>query len=300
MIRWRPAGKVRLVIGFSPSSASDFMAETIAPHLSTALGQSVEIQRHLGEDGAVAAKIVASSAPDGSVVFMATLGTHAVAPYLAGLQQYDPIADFVPLSLIARAPLILAVHPSLQASNLHELIALARSMPGQLTYGTSAIGGAPHLAGELFQAIADVSLKHQRYEQTKQLFEDLTAGRIVMSFNNVMSMTGCIKNKKLRGLAVTGAERCALLPDLPTMAEAGLPRYELTNWLGLVAPANTPEAVANAYQDGVREAIRDPGVKAIFKQHGIEPIGSSPSAFADLLHSEKARLHPIVFKITNA
>ncbi len=300
MIRWRPAGKVRLVIGFSQSSASDFMAETIAPHLSKALGQPVEIQRHLGEDGAVAAKIVANSPPDGSVVFMATLGTHAVAPYLAGPQQYDPITDFVPLSLIARAPLILAVHPSMQATNVHELITLARNMPGQLTFATSAIGGAPHLAGELFQAITEVYLKHQRYEQTKQLFEDLTAGRVAMSFNNVMSMIGYIKDRKLRGLAVTGVERCALLPDLPTMIEAGLPRYELTNWLGLVAPAKTPEAVANAYQDGVRAALSDSGVKSIFKRHGIESIGSSPSEFSALLRSEKARFQPIVSKITYA
>ena len=300
MIQWRPTGKVRLVVGFSPSSASDFMAETIAPHLSKALGKPVEIERRLGDDGAVAAKLVANSAPDGSTVFMATLGTHAVAPYIPGLRHYDPIADFVPLSLIARAPLILAVHPSLQASNVHELIMLARSMPGQLGFATSAIGGAPHLAGELFQALAGVQLKHQRYEQTKKLFEDLTAGRVLMSFNNVMSMTAPIQDKKLRGLAVTGAARCALLPDLPTMAEAGVPRYELTNWLGLVAPVNTPEGVAVAYQEGVRAALNDSGVKAIFMRHGIEPIGSSPSAFSALLRSEKARLQPIVSKITNA
>lgn len=255
------------------------------------------VELHPGAGGAVGAGIVARSAPDGYTLFMATLGSHALAPHFAKRLPYDPIADFAPVSLVAISPLVLAVHPSVQAVSVEQLIALAGSKPGTLTFASSAIGGAPHLAGVLFQMMAGIRLAHVCYDRTEQLYADLAAGRVALSFNNVMSMAPRLKQGVLRGLAVTGAERSRVMRELPTVAESGLPGYEVSNWLGVVAPAHTPGEVVGVLQQGIASALRSDAVTGSLAQAGVEAVGATPDEFAQHLQREHARWAPVVARL---
>jgi len=287
------AATLRLVLGFSPGSASDIIAAALAPALARSLGEDVVLERRLGANGTLAAASVAAAPADGQTLFVATLGTHALAPHLGGV-SYDPLNDFAPIALVAAAPLVLAVHPSIAVETLPALVALARAAPARLTFATSAVGGAPHLAGELFQSLAGVELGHVRYDRTQDLYADLEAGKVAMSFNNVMSMAPRVRDGRLRGIATTGTSRSPVLPHLPTLAEAGLAGYAVTNWLGLVAPAGTaPERVA-VLNRAVIAALRDDALAAALAADGVEPGGGSPQQFAAHLAGELQRWGPVV------
>jgi tripartite-type tricarboxylate transporter receptor subunit TctC len=290
----RPTEAARLIVGFSRGSASDDIANAIKPAFAQALGRDVIIELKPGGNGADAARAVAASPPDGATLFVATLGTHALAPNLAARPGYDPLRDFAPVSLLTQAPLVLACHRSLEVDGVESLLALARRRPGELTYGTSAIGGAPHLAAELFCTLAGVRMKHVRYAETERLYDDLEAGRIDLSFNNVMSMLPRCARGSIRALAVTGAQRSAVAPELPTIAESGLPRYEVSNWIGLVAPRGTPPATVQRIRDAAASALADARVRPRLEAAGIAPCGTSPEAFAAFIASELARWKPIV------
>jgi tripartite-type tricarboxylate transporter receptor subunit TctC len=289
-----PARPIRLVLGFSPGSASDLIAKALLPDLERELGQPVAAELHQGEGGALGAQSVARSAPDGYALFMASLGTHGLAAPRGGTRRYDPVRDFTPVSPVAHLPLVLACHPSLELDSVAALIALARARPGQVTYASSAIGGAPHLAAELFQRAAQVKMSHVVYDNTDKLYADLAAGRVDLSFNNVLSMAGRVRAGSLRGLAVTSRERCAALPQLPTMLEAGVAGYEVTNWFGIVAPAGTPGEVVATLHDGIAAALRSPAVLDRFHAVGVEAWSSTPNEFAAHIERELARWAPIV------
>ena len=289
-----PARPVRLVLGFSPGSASDLIARALLPELGRQLGQPVVAELHQGQGGAIGAQIVARSAPDGYTLFMATLGTHALAPHRSRPLPYDPVRDFAPVSLVAHMPLVLACHPSVEADSVGQLIALARARPGHLTYASSAIGGGPHLAAELFQSMAQVEMAHVVYDNTDKLYADLEAGRIALSFNNVLSMASRIQARTVRGLGVTARERSPVLPDLPTIAEAGLAGYEVSNWLGVVAPRGTPADVVAALQRSIGAALRSQSVREQFDAVGVEAWGSTPDEFASHIERELARWAPVV------
>jgi tripartite-type tricarboxylate transporter receptor subunit TctC len=284
---------VRLIIGFSPGSASDQIARTIVPALSRVLGRHVRIDPHPGGNGVPAATLAARAPGDGSTLFVATLGTHALAPHVDPMLPYSPTRDFAPVSLVSRSPLVFARGPAIGVQSVRELIDFARSHPNALTYGTSAVGGAPHLAAELFQHMAHVELRHVRYDATERLYDDLEAGRISVSFNNAMSMLPRVASGRLTGLAVTSAEPSTAAPELPTMGET-VPGYEVTNWVGLVAPASTPHANAAALSAAVSEALRDRGVADALREAGVVACGSSPAAFGAFIRSEIERWRPIV------
>jgi putative tricarboxylic transport membrane protein len=284
-----PDRPVRLVLGFSPGSASDEIARALVPAWAARLGCTVTIELRPGANGAKAAREVAASAPDGHTLFMATLGTHALAPHLPERVGYDPLRDFVPVSLIARSPLVLACHAGVPASSTRELIDLARADPGALTYGTSAIGGAPHLAAELFQAMAGVVMRHVRYDTTEQLYEDLEAGMISLSFNNIMSMLRHCRNGQLRAVAVSGATRSTVAPELPTIAESGVPGYEISNWLGIVAPRGTPDHLVAALRDALA-GVSLPQLSGA----GVEYRPSTPQEFGQFIAREIERWGPVV------
>jgi tripartite-type tricarboxylate transporter receptor subunit TctC len=285
---------VRLVVGFSRGSASDDIANTIRPALERALGRAVTIDLRPGNNGADAACEVAASAPDGDTLFVATLGTHALAPHVDPDLPYDPLHHFAPVSLLTKSPLVLACHRSLGVDSVEGLIALARARPGELTYGTSAIGGAPHLAAELFCSLAGVRMKHVRYAHTERLYDDLQAGRIATSFNNMMSMLPRCADGSVRALAVTTAQRSLAAPDLPTIAESGLSQYEVSNWLGIVAPRATPRAVVEAISNAIAAALANADVSRKLNAAGVTPSGGTPEAFAAFVASEIARWKPIV------
>ena len=206
----------------------------------------------------------------------------------------DPLQHFSPVSLVAIAPLVLACHESLEVSNASELIELARKRPGEITYGTSAIGGAPHLAAELFQSIAGIEMRHVRYEYTERLYKDLEAGLISISFNNIMSMLPRCRGATLKALAVTSAGRSAVAPDVPTLIESGLPGYEVTNWVGVVAPQGTSSAVTGELAEGIARALKTAGLEQAFLSTGVSPCATTPAQFSDFMTAELRRWGPIV------
>lgn len=292
--------RVRLVLGFSPGSASDQIARAIAAPLAERLGIPVHIELRPGKNGADAACEVAASLADGHTLFVATLGTHALAPHLTAQLPYDPLADFAPVSLLARAPLLLACHPSVSARSTRELIDLARALPGELTYATSAVGGAPHLAAELFQAMAEIEMRHVRFERTGELYRDLEAGRVSLSFNNMMSVLPRCRDGALRALGVSTSERSKAAPDLPAIAEAGLPGYEVANWLGIVAPRATPSSVLVELSAAIAGAVQCAAVAGPFLEAGVTPCGTTPDEFARFISAEIDRWQPIAARFRHA
>ena len=289
-----PGRPIRLILGVPPGSASDILARALAPTLSERLRQPVTVDMHLGESGVSGARLVAGSQADGYTLFMTTLGIHALGPSLRRAQPYDVVNDFSPVSLVARCPLLLAVHPSLAAHSLDELTLLARRRPGELTFASSAIGGAPHLAAELYMKMVKVDMTHICYERTQQLFADLVDGRISLSFNNIMSMLPLLSTGKLRGIAVTSATRLSMAPHLPTVAESGLAGYEITNWLGIVAPARVDPEIIARLNGAIVGALQADDVKKNLAACGMEIVGSSASEFARHIRSELARWAPVV------
>jgi tripartite-type tricarboxylate transporter receptor subunit TctC len=271
---------LRLVIGFSPGSASDIIVHIVSPGLERVLDRRVVIESHLGANGTHAAEFVRGAATDGSVLFVATLGTHAIAPVLLRQLPYDPLLDFAPVALLARAPLVVLTSNALAVSSIGELVALARSRPGELSFGSSAIGGAPHLAGALFCAMAGVNMQHRPYARTAELYDDLAAGRLEVTFNNIMSALPLARAGKARALAVTASARSTLAPEVPTIAESALPGYDVVNWLGLVAPAGTLPEVVEQINECVRETIDAPDIRARLLAEGMEPAAGTPEAFA--------------------
>jgi tripartite-type tricarboxylate transporter receptor subunit TctC len=285
---------IRLVLGFSPGSASDQIARAIAPALSRALSVSIDIELRPGRNGAEAAAHVAAAAGDGRTLFMATLGTHALAPHLDAALPYDPVHHFTPVSLVATAPLVLACPPSLGISQARELIDLARAKPRTLGYGTSAVGGAPHLAAELFQDMAGVEMRHVRFDRTEELYQDLEAGRIALSFNNMMSMLPRCRDGRLRALGVTSAKRNAAAPDIPALGERALPGYDVSNWVGIVAPRAMPREVADELAAAIGAALGDGTVRDAFTSAGVAPGAGTPDQFAEFIATEIARWGPVV------
>jgi tripartite-type tricarboxylate transporter receptor subunit TctC len=284
------------VLGFSPGSASDDLARAIVPALARELGRAIEIELIPGNNGAHAAASVAAAEADGRTLFMATLGTHALAPHLGAL-PYDPVRDFAPVSLVAAAPLVLACRPQLGPSSAAGLIELARERPRTLAYGTSAVGGAPHLATGLFEQMAGIEMLHIRYDLTSRLYEDLEAGRLALTFNNMMSILPRCRAGRLQALAVTSAARSPAAQDIPTLTERALPGYEVSNWQGIVAPRATPRAVLDDLSAAIASALASETVVAAFGEAGVTACGSTPEEFAAFVLKEMTRWGPVVKRL---
>ena len=291
---------MRLILGFSPGSLSDHIGKMVSGALSTELGRQVEILLCPGQNGVTAAREVAACAPDGNTLFLATLGTHAIAPNIASDSPYDPLRDFACVSLVAKSPMLLACHPGVGVTSTAELIGHAKSCNPALTYATSAIGGAPHLAAEMFQALTGIAMRHVRYDETEQLYRDLEAGTVSLSFNNLISMLPRCRRGVLRSLAVSSFERSAAAPEIPTIAESGVPGYEVTNWAGIVAPRATPEKCLEELSNAVTAAVRSDAVRAALLAAGITPCGGTPQQFSSFMASEVERWRTVVSRLRPA
>lgn len=291
---------LRLIVGFSPGSASDDIAHLIAAPLAARLERPVIIERIAGDNGARGALAVAHSAPDGNTLFVATLGTHALAPHVRVRADlpYDAQHDFTPVSLLTQSPMLLACHPALPVHDLPSLIAHARAVT--LAYGTSAIGGAPHLAAELFQTVSGVTLRHAPYAETQQLYADLEAGRIALSFNNILSMLPRCHAGKLRALGVSSAQRSPVAAQVPTLAEGGVTGCEMSNWIGLVAPRGTPAARVITLAQAAASVMRSDSVTAALNAAGITPCGSTPETFARFIADELRRWQAVAARLGRA
>jgi len=279
---------LRLLLGFSPGSASHNVAQAIVPGLAAHLGRSVELELHPGDSGKLAARMAAAAKPDGNTLLIATLGTHALVPAIDPGCGYHPLNDFTPISLLLKAPLILAVPSSAEIRSVAALIEVARAADSPLVYGSSAVGGAPHLAAALFARRAGVTLRHARYSDTRELYADLVAGRIDLSFNNVMSMLPLIRAGKLVSLGTTGARPHPALPDVQPIASAGLSDYEITNWLGVVGPSGLSPVAVTEIGHGLAAAARD-----IANTESNIATGFVED-FAAFIRSENRRWTPII------
>ena len=289
-----PDKPIRLVVPFPPGGAADLMARSLGRGLGERLGQPLILDNRGGAGGTIAAESVANATPDGYTLLFATMGTQAINPHLYSKLRYDPVKDFAPISLTHATPRVLVVHPSVKAVTVKELIALAKAAPGILTFGSAGNGSSSHLAGELFKSMAGVDMIHVPYKGSGPAATDLLAGRISASFDSIAVYKDHIALGKVRALGVTTLKRSDSLPGVPAIAEAGLPGFDIANWLGVVAPAKTPPEIIARLNSEIRTAMADADMKMQLLAVGIEPLHSTPEAFAQLIRTELAKWSKIV------
>jgi tripartite-type tricarboxylate transporter receptor subunit TctC len=289
-----PTRPIRLVVlSAAGTGITDMMARLVAPPMSAGLGQPVVIDNRPGAGGNLAAELVAKAAPDGYTLLMTNISM-AVNLHLYSKLTYDPANDFAPISVINAAPLLLLVHPTVPATSVKELIALAKARPGELNYASGGIGSTPHLAGELFKSLAGVNAVHVAYKSGPPALNALVNGEVAFMFENVPATLPFARESKLRALALTSAQRSALAPELPTMAEAGVPGYELIGWNGLMAVRGTPPEIVARLHEEVAKALRGPELVQHFATLGAEPVGNTPAEFAAFLEAEMTRWGAII------
>jgi tripartite-type tricarboxylate transporter receptor subunit TctC len=266
----------------------------MAQRLGTQLGQQVVIENRGGAGGTTAAELVARAPADGYTLFFATMGTHAINPALYAKLRYDPVKDFAPVALTHTTPRVLVVSAAVPARNVKELIALAKQKPGVLSYGSAGNGSSSHLSGALFESLAGVQMMHVPYKGSAPLLTDVLAGRVDMTFDSYTVYEEQIRSGRARALAVTSRTRLSSLPDIPTLAESGLAGYDVSNWLGVMAPANTPKTVIDSLNAALVRAMATPELRKQLTHLGIEPASSSPEEFAQLVRTEIPKWRTIV------
>jgi tripartite-type tricarboxylate transporter receptor subunit TctC len=280
-----PTRPVRIVIGFGAGAVADTPARLLAQKFSQALGQQFVVENRPGAGSNIAAEYVARAHPDGTVLFMATSANTINATVSANL-GYDVTKDFAPIALICAVPNMLVVHPSLGVDNLKDLIALAKSRPEQIHFGSSGTATTTHLAGELINVMAGVKLVHVPYPGSAQALSDVLTGRIPLLFAPASAVIQHVEKGQLKAIAVTQLKRAGIAPDVPTMAEAGLPDYDIGLWFGLLAPAGTPRDIVDKLARVANEAIKSDDVQAALRTAGLDPLGSTPDEFARHIVSE--------------
>jgi tripartite-type tricarboxylate transporter receptor subunit TctC len=288
-----PARPVRLIVPFAPGGSNDIMARIVAQKFSESMGQQVVVDNRAGASGIVGTELAAQAAPDGYTLLMMSL-TFAVNPSLFRKLPYDTHRDFTPVTLVASAPLMLVVHPSVGAKSVPELVNVAKTSPGKLNFGSGGPGTTPHLAGEMFAMMAGVKMVHVPYKGGGPALTDLIAGHIQLMLENIPSTLPLAKSGKLRALAVTSLKRSPLVPDLPTLDEAGLKGYEIVGWNGLFVPAGTPGAIVARIHAETRKALAQPDVKDRLVTLGAEGVGSSPQEFRAFVQAEIAKWARVV------
>jgi tripartite-type tricarboxylate transporter receptor subunit TctC len=275
------------------AGVTDIMARLVGQHLSASLGQPVVIENRPGAGGVPGTEAASRAAPDG-YTFLMTNVAHAVNPYLYAKLPYDPVKDFTPVTLVNTAPLMLVVHPSVAAKSVQELIAYAKANPGKLTFGSGGVGSTPHLSGELFKSLSGIDVVHVPYKGGAPALNDLMGGQLSYMIENMPGTLPFVKGGKLRALAVTSPQRSALEPSLPTMAEAGVPGYEVVGWNGIVAVAGTPPEIVARVHAEVAKILRTPEVKQRMAALGADPVGNTPEEFGAFIKAEMARWGRII------
>jgi len=283
-----PARPVKLLVGVPPGGPTDIVARAIAPALGDALGQPVVVENRPGASGVIATDAVAKALPDGHTLAFIYI-THATNPALIAKLPYDTLRDFAPVSLVGRQSMVLLAHPAFAASSVQEVVAAARAAPGKIDYGASDAGSAPHLAAELFKMMAGIDLTAVYYKGTAPALTDLLAGQIPVMFVSNISALPHVKAGKLKALGVTGAQRTALAPEIPTIGESGLAGYEAYGWYGIAAPARTPAAVIARLNAEVAKIAQNPAMKSRLAAQGLELVGNAPAEFDAFIRSEIAK-----------
>ena len=281
-----PTRPIRLVVPFAPGGSSDTITRLVGPKLGEQLGQQVVLDNRAGGNGSIGTQIIARAAPDGYTIGLAYIATLATNPAISGDVGYDPVKDFAPMTQLTASANVLAVHPSVAAASLKELIALATARPGQLNYASGGIGTIGHLSAELLQHAAGIKLNHIVYKGSGQAVIDLLGGHVGIMFSGMAAVAGHAASGKLRLLAVTGRQRMPIAPEIPTIAESGYPGFEAVGWFGLVAPAHTPTAIVQRLNAETLKAVQRPEVRERLTAIGFDVVTSTPEAFAAYIRSE--------------
>jgi tripartite-type tricarboxylate transporter receptor subunit TctC len=280
---------VRLVVPYPPGGTTDLLARTVGAQLSQRIGQPVVIENKAGAGGVLGSQQVAKAAPDGTTLLLATIASHGIIPALEQKPPYDPVRDFTPITVIAGTPNVLLVNKDLPVHTLQDFLALARSKPGSLNFGSTSLGGSPHMSGELLKVMARIDMVHVPYKGGGPMLIDLMGGQIPAAFDNLPSAMAHIKAGKVRALAVTTTKRWPTAPEIPTMAEAGVPGYSMSAWFALMGPPGMSQPMTHMLQREVAEILKQPDVAKRLLELGAEPSGITPEEFGRFLVDERER-----------
>lgn len=290
-----PERPIRLIVPYPPGGLTDAAARVVAEALAARVQQPVIVENVAGGGGNIGADKAAKSPPDGYTLYIGNNATVGLNTLIYKKLPFDPIADLVPITLIAESQTVLVVNPALPVKSVAELIALAKSKPGQLNFGSTGSGGMSHLAGEMFKSTAGLQMTHVPYKGTGPALTDLLGGQIQLMFND--TALPHIKSDKLRALAVTGVKRWPQLPDVPTLAELGVPGYETYNWFGILVPKGTPEAIVTRLNREIVAVMQDPAMQQWMQARGAEAVSSSPEAFSAYIKKDLAKWAPLVKEV---
>jgi tripartite-type tricarboxylate transporter receptor subunit TctC len=289
-----PNRPVRWIVPFAPSGPTDLMSRAVAEKLSQRLGQPFVVDNRPGAGGNIGAEVVSKSAPDGYTLMIGHVGTHAINATLYPKLAFDPVRDFTPITLIATLPLALVVNASLPVRNVKELIAYAKANPGKLNFASAGNGGPTHLTGELLKSSARIDIVHVPYKGNAAALTDLVAGRVQMMFSNMLTAMPHVRAGKLRALAVSSPKRSPQAPDLPTIAESGVPGFNSVPWYGALGPARLPKSIVTKLHDAIAAAIAQPDMRERFVAQGIDLQSSTPEEFGALIRSELVKWRTVV------
>jgi tripartite-type tricarboxylate transporter receptor subunit TctC len=288
-----PDRPVRAVVPFPAGGGTDILARLLLQRVSERLNANFVIDNRSGAGGTIGTEIVAKAAPDGYTILIAS-SSHTINPSVYRKIAYEPLRDFAPITILASGPGLLVVHPTVPAKNVKELIALGKAKPGQLNYASAGNGTPPHLAAELFKSMAGVDFVHVPYKGNVPAFADLLSGSVSLSFPTITSGLPQVRAAKLRALGVTSRQRSSVIPDVPTIAEAGLPGYEASTWYGMLAPARTASGIVATLHEHTSAVLRLPDVRERLLAQGLEPVGNTPAEFAAIISEELVKWQKVV------
>jgi len=289
-----PTKPIRMIVPATPGGAADTLSRTVAQKLSEAWGFPVVVENRGGAAGIIGAEAAARSPNDGYTLMMGSAGGITIHPSLYPKLPYDPVKDFTPVVMVANSPLILVVHPSVPAKTVMELIQLAKRKPGELNFGSAGVGSTQHLSGELLKSMANIDMKHIPYKGSAPASVDLLAGRISVMFENMLSMIPSIKEGTVRAIALTGSSRSPTMPDLPTVAESGVPGFAVVGWYGIVVPTGTDPAIVKKLNTEINRILKLPEVGVRLTSLGTEPVGGTSEEFANRIKVDTAKWRKLI------
>ncbi|AVS89586.1 LacI family transcriptional regulator [Paracidovorax avenae] len=289
-----PSKPITIIVPFAAGGTTDILARIIAQGMGAELGQSVVVDNRAGAGGNIGGQVAARAPADGYTLFMGTVGTHAINAALYRKMPFDPVKDFAPLTRVANVPNLLVANPAQPFKTVQELIAYAKANPGKINFGSSGSGSSIHLSGELFKSMAKVDMQHVPYKGSAPAVTDLLGNQIAIMFDNMPSAIQHVRSGKLRAIAVTTAKRSPELPDVPTIAESGVPGYEATSWFGMFAPAGTPVPVVAQLNATIVKVLAMPDIKKKLAEQGAEAAGETPAQFADFIQKESVKWGKVV------
>lgn len=289
-----PSRQIRLIIPFAAGGGNDIIGRQVAQKMSELLGQQIVVDNRGGAGGSIGMEIAAGAAPDGYTIVLGHIGTLAVNPTLMTKLRYDPLRDFLPVSLVAKLPALMAIHPSIPATTVSQFIALSKARPGRLTYGSGGTGGANHLSTEYFKLVTKTDLTHVPYKSAGLATTDVLAGNIAMIMPAVPVVLPHIRSGKLRALGVSSESRLPIAPEIPTIAESGVPEFKVSQWYGILAPASTSISAISVLQSAVSKAVNAPDLRKKMIADGTEPSASTSDDFRNLIATEIRRWAPII------